>query len=243
MSSLSTIKAQLEREILQLQGYKPLAAGSGAIVDCGPMAAAFPNGVFPLGGLHEFLTGDVSDAAATTGFIASLLSMLMQQGGVAIWICAHGKIFPPGLKQFGLEPDRVLFIEVRQEQEALWAMEEALQYNGLAAVVGELNSIDLTASRRLQLAVEKSRVTGFLIRSERRSLNTIACVARWKVGPLASETTDGLPGVGPPRWQASLLKVRNGHTGHWLIEWKGGRFHFITEASQASLPVPQRKTG
>lgn len=40
-------------------------------------------------------------------------------------------------------------------------MEEALKCGGLAAVVGEVQDISFTASRRLQLAVEQSGVTGF----------------------------------------------------------------------------------
>lgn len=242
-SAPSTIKAQLEQEIQRLQGYKPPSGNNGAIIDCGPMAAAFPNAVFPLGGIHEFLSGDASGAAATTGFIAGILSFLLRKGGAAIWISTAQKIFPPGLKQFGLDPDRIIFIEVKKDKEALWVMEESLHYSGLVAVVGEINAIDLTASRRLQLAVEQSCVTGFIIRAGNRSLNTIACVARWHILSSASKGADGLPGVSFPRWQIGLLKVRNGRPGNWLAEWRSGRFFFISPNKLASLPAQQRKTG
>jgi protein ImuA len=33
-----------------------------------------------------------------------------------------------------------------------------------------------------------------------------------------------LPGLGFLRWQAELLKVRNGQTGRWVLEWHEGRF-------------------
>src|SRR5450631_649056 len=99
-------------------------------------------------------------------------------------------------------------------------MEEALKCEGLAAVAGEIPHIDFTASRRLQLAVEKSSVTGLLLRHRPRQLNTIACVARWQINPLPSELEDDLPGVGFPRWNVELLKVRNGKPGAWQMEWR-----------------------
>jgi protein ImuA len=36
-----------------------------------------------------------------------------------------------------------------------------------------------------------------------------------------------MPGVGFPRWNVQLLKVRNGKPGAWQLEWEGGQFHHI----------------
>jgi len=41
---------------------------------------------------------------------------------------------------------------------------------------------------------------------------------------LPGEPVDGLPGLGFPRWQVELLKVRNGQPGSWVVEWSDGRF-------------------
>ena len=103
-------------------------------------------------------------------------------------------------------------------------MEEALKCEALSAVIGELRDLDFTASRRLQLAVEKSRVTGFVIRHVRKKINTTACVTRWKISHLPSEMIDQLPGIGFPRWKVELLKVRNGKPGAWEITWIDGAF-------------------
>jgi protein ImuA len=129
--------------------------------------------------------------------------------------------------------ERVIFIDLRREKDVLWAMEEALQCKGLAAVVGECRDIDITASRRLQLAVEQSRVTGFILRHQLRHNNPIACVARWKVTPLPSVLEEGLPGVGFPRWEVELLKVRNGQPGKWQMGWSAGQFHVMAPAKPA----------
>lgn len=243
MTPAGTIKKQLEQEILLLQGFKPIVADPARMIPIGPMAASFPFHQFPLGGIHEFLVANANDEACTAGFIAGILFSLMRDGGAVLWITRGHKLFPPAFKQFGINPDRILFVDARKEKEALWVMEEALQYSGLAAVVGELNHIDLTASRRLQLAVEKSRVTGFLLRAENQSANSIACVARWKITSMASESADGLPGVAWPRWKVNLLRVRNGKPGAWIVEWQSGLFRFITPPAINLQPAAQRKTG
>ena len=102
-------------------------------------------------------------------------------------------------------------------------MEEALKCNAVSAVVGEIREINFTASRRLQLAVEQSQVTGFILRSNFRSVNTTACVSRWKITPLASESDD-MPGIGFPKWKVELLRMRNGKSGSWIMQWVDGRF-------------------
>ncbi len=79
-----------------------------------------------------------------------------------------------------MDPDRVIFVEAKNQRDILWCMEEALKCEGLAAVVCEIKEINFTESRRLQLAVEKSRVTVFIIRDQPRSIGVNACVSRWK---------------------------------------------------------------
>ena len=222
------ILSRLQREILPLQGFRP-ANDSTVDMGLGPIGQAFPQSVFPQGAIHEFLATGPEEAAAGSGFIAGLLSALMQRGGTAVWIGESRSVFPPALKQFGIEPHRVIFIELRKEKEILWAMEEALKCGALAAVVGELPELSFTLSRRLQLAVEQSRVTGFLLRRNSRQLTTTACVTRWKITPLASTSHDELPGIGFPQWKVELLKVRNGRPGSWQVKWEDGRFQPIVQ--------------
>ncbi len=121
-------------------------------------------------------------------------------------------------------------------------MEEALKCDGLAAVVGEINEINFASSRRLQLAVEQSRVTGFILHPKVQNITTTACVSRWRITSLASLLEDDLPGVGFPRWNVELLKIRNGSIGAWQIEWRQGRFRFFSGKSSLH-PIQQKKTG
>jgi protein ImuA len=241
--SKQEIMAQLQREILPLQGFKPPATGRATSLGLGPVEAAFPNGVFPTGAMHEWISTGTEQAAATQGVVAGLIGALLQQGGACVWISATRKIFPPALAAFGVMPERIIFVDLRREKDVLWAMEESLQCEGLAAVVGECRDMDLTASRRLQLAVEQSRVTGFILRHQPRLRNPIACVARWRISPLPSVLEGDLPGVGFPRWEMELVKVRNGRPGKWQLEWAAGRFQLIVPTIPVLLHEPKRKTG
>jgi protein ImuA len=53
----------------------------------------------------------------------------------------------------------------------------------------------------------------------------------------------GFPGVGFPRWNVELLKVRNGKPSSWKIEWSGNRFQNIEENIFSFAQEQKRKTG
>lgn len=229
------IIAQLQRDILPLQGFKTTLNNTDADAGLGPIKNAFPNASFPLGAVHEFMVAGAEDAAATAGFVAAVIASLMHRGGASIWVSSSRLIFPPALKSFDIAPDKIIFIDLQKEKEILWAMEEALKCDGLSAVIGEMQELSFTASRRLQLAVEQSRVTGFILRRNSRSWNTTACLTRWKITSLPSELPGDMSGVGFPRWNVELLKVRNGKPGSWQMEFSEGRFRHISKIPAIAL--------
>ena len=204
---------------------------------------AFPDKVFPVGVVHELLSATAEDAAATNGFIAGITGSLMGKKGACLWVSTKRTIFPPALKVFGIDPERIIFVDVTRQKDVLWAIEEALKCASLSAVIGELSELTFTESRRLQLAVEQSRVTGFIHRYNPRSKNTVACVTRWEIKPLASIMEEGMPGVGFPRWHVQLLKVRNGKPGSWQLEWSAGGFRHITRTIISIPEIETRKAG
>jgi protein ImuA len=215
---------RLQKDILQWEGYKPPEAGTRGVLGLGPLEAAFPNGVFPQHSVHELVCASSEQAAASGGLVTGILSMLIQKGGVCVWIGRARRLFAPALAAFGVAPHQVIFISLHKDKDTLWVMEEALKCSGLTAVVCELREMDFKQSRRFQLAVENSRVTGFVLRNARDKLSSTACAARWQVRSLPSTDLGGLPGLGFLRWRVDLLKVRNGHTGSWQLEWQDGRF-------------------
>jgi len=238
LNDKQNIIGQLKEHILFLQGFKTHTDQSLKI-SLGVIDASFPNEIFPLAGIHEFLTDSTENVPATNGFISHIISGLMKSKGLCIWIGASQKVFPIGLKSFGIEPDNIVFIHVQNQKERLWVMEEALKCEGLCAVVGELKDLGFTESRRFQLAVEQSKVTGFIIRNHSTNPTINACVSRWKISSLPSDTENNLPGVGFPRWNIALLKIRNGRPGIWQMEYSYGKLHPIS--TSVALRVAERR--
>lgn len=242
------IISQLQMEIHRLEGFKP-ANGPALDMALGSIQKAFPKGSFPIGAVHEFLSTEKEDMAAVRGFIAGLISQVMVHEGATLWISANRQLFPPALANYGIQPEQLIFVDVRHEKDIMPVFYEALKCSAISAVVAEARNLDFTTSRRLQLAVEKSQSTGFVIRSYIQKLNPTACISRWKISSLPSESFEGLPGIGFPKWQVELLRMRNGKTGIWEVQWIEGKFASIQEATTQrtdlidQLEEKQRQTG
>jgi protein ImuA len=234
----STIE-RLQKEILRLQtpqqtDHPPSSIGLGAI------ESAFPSCVFPTGTTHELISITPEDVAATNGFISVMLGKIMQPGAYCIWIGAKKRLFPTALIAFGIRPERILFVDARRPKDTLWALEEALKCDALAGVVAEISELGFDESRRLQLVVERSRVTAFIHRHQPKMQNAVACVSRWKITPIASIVPDDMPGLGFPRWNVQLLKVRNGMPGEWQVQWSPDGLKYIGKEAIISPPSELR---
>jgi protein ImuA len=214
--------ASLRTDLLRLQGFRNFNNPSLDLA-LGPISTAFPNGTFPLAAIHEFISDSAENTVASVGFVASILPSLAGSNGTVFWIGTARSIFPPALKGFGLQPHQFIFVDLKNERDAVWAVNEALKCNSLSAVVGEVRDITFTASRRLQLTVEESKVTGFILRNNCRVLNTTACVSRWRVSSMPSIPIDDMPGIGHPRWRVELMRARNGRPDKWNIECINGK--------------------
>ncbi len=232
---------RLKAQMLELQGFKAAAAGNAVNFGLGAIEACFPTKIFPTGTVHEFLADNPEDAAASEGFMAGLLARLMENGSSCLWISQNRKLFPPSMEAFGADPQQIIFIDLYYKKEILWVMEEALKCEGLACVIAEVSDIDFAQSRRLQLATEKSHVTGFLLRKQPKfSLSATACAARWQIKPYPTEIINGLPGVGNPRWEVNLVKVKNGEGGRFLIEWAENKFAPLETKPQENTITEKR---
>ncbi|MDI1254932.1 MAG: hypothetical protein PSV16_02435 [Flavobacterium sp.] len=208
-----------------------------------PFSNAFPDGVFPVGTIHECISYEPAEAASTTAFITAITGKLMKESGLVLWIGNDRKIFPPGLNHFGLTPDRIVFITVSKTKEALWAIEEALKCEALTCVVGEIKELGFTDSRRLQLAVERSGVTGFIHRYRPFAENTVACTTRWRITPITSAFNGMLSGVGHSCWDVQLLKVKNGRPNSWKVRWSGDGFLSLEEQHRSIPFIHERTAG
>lgn len=142
----------LKADILRLQGYKSLN-DSQVNLRLGRILDHFPNMKFPVGCIHELVTTCNEETAATSGFLTGLLSSISKDGDVIIWISSSFKLFPPALPGFRLSPEHLIFIEVKDQKQAIWTMEETLRCEAISVVVCEMPGLSFEASRRFQLAV------------------------------------------------------------------------------------------
>jgi protein ImuA len=220
------------------------------------------DGGLVLGALHEILGAgsDEEDGAVAAAFAAGILGRLTTQessgDGMALWCLLRPDLYGPGLAAHGLDPARLVLVRAARDSEILWAMEEGLRAPGIAAVVGEVGTLPAVASRRLQLAAERSGITVFLLRRWRaggqaareRNLPN-AAVTRWRITALPSQPLPREPGVGHPRWRIELLRCRGGEPACWEVEGADATGHVslasaLADRPAASVPAEQiRRAG
>ncbi|WP_084368224.1 ImuA family protein [Rhizobium sp. RU36D] len=180
-----------------------------------------PGGGLAYGALHEFAGGGSGtvDGAAAALFAAGIAART--EGKIA-WCLTRPDLFFPALAQAGLHPDRVVFVEGNKEEDVLASMEECLSFGGLGAVVGELVRLPMTASRRLQLAAERTGTMAIAVRRWRRQAEAndfgqpTASKTRWRVSVLPSAELP-VPGLGRARWLLELIRSRAGECAEFEI--------------------------
>jgi protein ImuA len=204
--------------------------------------AAMPGGEgLPLGCWHEVGGKGLETelCAATAAFGARLLSAAAG-GGEVVWVLRRADLYAPGLVPFGVDPARLTVVQTRTDSEAAAAFEDALASPGVAAAIAEIERLDLVTGRRWQLACERRRSTGIVLRrrpygrslSQKRDRDPSTAVTRWRVSPAPSDPGEA-PGLGPERWRAVLERSRGGRTGSWILEAQNGAYPFRVAAELA----------
>src|SRR5690606_9184281 len=115
----STLIAELQHQILQWQGFKQIENKEHRL-GLGELEKAFPGTLFPIGAIHEFISESKEEEASSSGFIGGLLSFLMQKGGIGLWISSSSQVFAPAINAFGVEPDRIIFVQMKKQSDILW---------------------------------------------------------------------------------------------------------------------------
>ena len=210
--------------------------------------ARLPAGGLSLGALHEVAGSgpDIEHGAAAALLVAGVLARLP---GPVLWVLERPDLFAPALATAGLHPDRVIYAEAGKPTAVLLSVEESLRHDGLAGVVGELSGhLTLTASRRLQLAAERSGVTCFALRRSRshddaQLAEPTAAATRWRVSALPSApplaNSPGTPGLGRSRWHLELTRCRGGEPASWIVEASDatGRLSLAADTGDRSAPA------
>src|SRR5438309_8139220 len=171
--------------------------------------------------------------------------------GPVLWCLKRPDLYGPGLMAHGLDPARLVLVSAPRDEEILWAMEEGLRTQGLAAVIGEVGRLPMVAGRRLQLAAERSGVTALVLRRWRNGEEAAAererpsaALTRWRVASLPSRDEHRFRDdpwlrhlIGRPRWRVELLRCRGGVPAQWNVEVADATGHVCLSAELADRPA------
>jgi protein ImuA len=195
--------------------------------------AHLPGPGLPCGVLNEISAATYGDGPAACGFLFALMAAASNmRSGPAVFVVHRrcladlGAPYGHGLMQLGLDPGRLLLVEVRSDKDALWTMEEALRSSAHPAMVGGWieDGLDLTLLR--------ARPAG----------GTTAAATRWRITS-APAACDPFGAFAHPRWKAALERCRNGRTGEWLIEWDHVAHRFRLVESMADRAPAAGRAG
>lgn len=219
-AALESVISDLRDRIASLE-RRPVRKASCLAFGVPAIDAALPGGGLAHGALHEFAGGGSGtiDGAGAALFVAGIAA---RTKGPIVWCLTRPDLFFPALAQVGLHADRVIFVESDKEEDVLANMEEGLSFGGLGAVVGELVRLPMVASRRLQLAAERTGTMALVVRRWRRQTEAndfgqpTASTTRWRVSVMPSEELP-VPGVGRPQWLLELMRVKAGECAEFLV--------------------------
>jgi hypothetical protein len=200
--------------------------------------------------LHELVASSYLDQPAVRDFALALIAALMHRSSdqqkMVLWCqrrldsAEFGHLYGPGLKALGLPPERFLMVTGKRDADCLWAMEQGLASRTLLAVVGAVDHVSLTASRRLSLAARAHDSFCFLLPIH-QGRDPSAARTRWRVSATPSMPDHLDPkGLGLPTWRLALERSPNGRTGHWTVEWDHAAHHFHLLPHFGSRPAAGR---
>ncbi len=199
--------------------------------------------------LHEVLAAAPRHAAAASGFLAGLMQRASGTEQSLLWIrqgygaTEAGQLYGPGLAELGLDPGRVILVQLKTPAEVLQAGLEAARCKALGAVAieiwGQPRLLDLTATRRLSLAAGEAGTSVFLLRMGAQEQASSAAT-RWQV-TAGSSSALAANAPGHPCFDVKLLRHRTGPAGQsWRLEWNRDShdFAFVTPLSRPVVSVP-----
>jgi cell division inhibitor SulA/protein ImuA len=162
-----------------------------------------PGGGWPDGSLVEILSD--RQGVGELSLLIPTLAVLSSGDRWLAWVSPPHIPYGPALAARGVALSRVLLVHARPGRDQLWAVEQMLAAGTCRVVLAWLDEeVDARALRRLQLAAESGKSTGFLFRSG--ALRALPTPAALRLGLQPTET--GL--------QVKVLKCR-GRSGTGVI--------------------------
>ncbi len=211
----------------------------------------------PAGLLQEVFTDERRNGGAALGFALGLTRNLIAPSRPAILYLQLnsdtqeiGVPYALGLSRFGINPHELILGGLDSLADLLWALEEAIACQSVAAVIADVSgsdqeALDFTVSRRLSLRTTSSRTSAFLLRYG-TGREASAAKLRWRLAPAPSSEMPFDPQApGPPRFTVTLEKSRLGSKAQrlegqtFVLDWVDHGFA-VVERGGAKRVVQQR---
>ncbi|MFB9140901.1 ImuA family protein [Maritalea porphyrae] len=206
--------------------------------------------------LHEVHAKNYGDPASTSFLLLALKNLLAHHAGDTpiLWASTRhqthdrGQIFAPGLRSFGLNPNRFIMVNTKSDTELLWVLEEATRVQSFAAVIGHINDLSFTQTRRLSLATQQG-VTPLFLHRPHHCHGASAAFSRWQIeSQLSTQNPFDERAPGTRRLRAELLRCRTGQTGSWNLEYETSTYPLLMVPAAANrkfaphvAPNPSRR--
>jgi len=242
--------AMLRRNLASIAGGRLLSADRRIATGHLALDAALGGGL-ARGRLHELFAAETDDGPSAAGLAAMIALRAVGPRSPIFWLRTDeserhgGVIHAPGLIELGADPDSLVLGQAPDAKTLLRVAADAARCPGLGALIvearGKCPAFDLTASRRLALAVEQSGVTLLMLRLEAEPAPS-AADTRWAVSAAPSMALEA-DAPGAPVFEIELLRRRSGPAGmRWRLEWNRDRLQFTDPAlSGAVVPLPSRR--
>lgn len=202
----------------------------------------FPSDLLQKPVLNEISPAIHGDISAYGFTLIALRNMPITEHERFLWCMAghqpyeNGLLFAPGLKSINVNPAKIIQLETRRTIDLLWAMEEAARSGAVKAVVGIVDNISFTQSRRLSLAAARGQTPIFMLRPHYRDGASTA-FSRWRISSRPSQINIfNAKAPGLATYQVELYKCRDGRKGKWTCHYEN-RNHNNTQRQAHHLSM------
>ena len=130
----------------------------------------------------------------------------------------HGHFYPPAAHAIGIHLSNLIILkrgtQKTQANDFLWAIDQSLRCNAVAAVWGQLPEFETTTQanhwqRRFQLSAESSGCCGMFVKNQSKPSAPSWAEIQWQLRPLANQKRFG----DTRHIRASLVRCRGAVTG------------------------------
>lgn len=193
---------------------------------CPALNGWFPDQGIPAGSILEVVCSEAG--AGATHFCLTLAKAVCGAEGLLVVIDRRHDFHAASLVSLGFDLQNVLLIRPTNDEDHLWALEQALAHPSAAVVWTRIDLLDGRYQRRWQLAAEKSQAVGILQRPDRVLGAPSWAFAQFQIRPnphssLLTGNRAYYQAVNRARQKAASASGLTPHDENWILDLKAVR--------------------